>query len=132
MSKHAREVALLSSCLALGLVPGCSCSIQNNFSSEPAATSAPPPPAPASTIAAAPPPTDTMLACGVDDDCVAVPLNSCCPDGERIAVSAGSVDAYKASFTCPDAGAGCVVTVVPDPRQPRCGAVSRKCEMVAR
>jgi hypothetical protein len=122
----------LPACVALGLAPGCSCSIENNFSHEPSQTGAPPPPPPASTIPGAPPPTNAMAACAADDDCVAVPMNSCCPDGERVAVQAKSTDAYRSSFTCPDAGAGCVVTVVPDTRQARCGAVSHRCEMVAR
>jgi hypothetical protein len=73
-----------------------------------------------------------MVACETDNDCVAVPLNECCSAGDRIAVNTRSVEAYKASFRCPDAGAGCYVAVVPDPRLPRCDETTRRCDLVGR
>ena len=69
-------------------------------------------------------------ACAADADCVAVPKVGCCHNGVMEAVNKGSVDAYKASFVCPNKRQMCPQFILLDKRVARCAAETHKCAMV--
>ncbi len=68
--------------------------------------------------------------CQLDADCVAVPKATCCNTGQKEAVLATAVDAYKASFTCPDPHPVCPMMAIIDHRVPECDNGTHKCSMV--
>jgi hypothetical protein len=76
----------------------------------------------------APPPE--VLVCTTDDECVAVDKNACCPNGTKEAVSAMAVDAYRASFRCPQARPLCPMDRVLDARVAECSNANHTCEMI--
>jgi hypothetical protein len=67
--------------------------------------------------------------CGSDDDCVAVPLASCCHNGWKTSVSRCEEDAYAHSFVCPHARALCPLYLVVDRRVPECNPATHLCEL---
>jgi hypothetical protein len=73
--------------------------------------------------------TGVFFICTFDSDCVPVPKNSCCDNGFMEAVNTGSVDAYKASFTCPTKQV-CPMFRVVDSRIAHCTPDTHKCELV--
>jgi hypothetical protein len=83
-------------------------------------------------VAPASSPAAELLACSVDADCVVVPRNSCCNNGHKEAVNGSRVDAYKASFVCPEARPICPMFRVRDDRVPVCDAAAHRCELVSR
>jgi hypothetical protein len=76
----------------------------------------------------APPPE--VLACTTDAECVAVDRNACCPDGTKEAITAMAVEAYRASFQCPNAHPLCPMDRVLDTRIAECSNANHTCEMV--
>ena len=94
-----------------------------------AAPSASAPPPPVTTMIAAPPVPDAFRACQTSADCLAVLPNGCCHDGRMVAVSKASAEAYRGSFTCPDAQPRCPMHLVLDNREPFCDAASHRCEL---
>lgn len=77
-----------------------------------------------------PPVPDAFRTCKVDSDCAAVLRNGCCHDGRNEPVNQSSVDAYKASFTCPIAHPICPMHLILDHRVPACEAASHMCVLV--
>jgi hypothetical protein len=73
--------------------------------------------------------TRVFFTCEVDTDCVPVAKNTCCEDGFKEAVNRASVDAYKASFTCPT-NQPCATFRVVDTRVAHCARDTHKCELV--
>lgn len=71
-----------------------------------------------------------FYSCKSDKDCVATPRNECCGTGWMAAVNKNEVDAYHASFTCPQAHPICPLYLILDTDQPECNIGTHKCEMV--
>jgi hypothetical protein len=78
----------------------------------------------------APPVPDAFRTCETDGDCAAVLRNGCCHDGRNEAVNKASVDAYKASFTCPNPHLRCPMHMVLDRREPACDRAAHQCTLV--
>jgi hypothetical protein len=83
------------------------------------------------SIAPAPLLAPELLACAADADCVAVPRNGCCNNGHKEAVNASHVDAYKASFTCPEPRPICPMFRIRDDRTPVCSPGTHQCELIS-
>ncbi len=114
-------VLAAASCLALGVAPGCSCSVQSNFSRD------------RTGEVAAETTTESGIAVGLvtcerDADCVAVPKNDCCWTGELVAINTGGVHAYNAGWACANARAECTAAVKVDPRVAECNG--GRCSMI--
>jgi hypothetical protein len=77
-----------------------------------------------------PPVPDAFRTCQTDSDCVAVLRNGCCRNGLHEAMNQASVEAYKASFTCPTRHPICPMHLVLDRRVPACTAATHQCAMV--
>lgn len=69
-------------------------------------------------------------ACGLDDDCVAVPLAGCCHNGWNTAINRAEVDAYDEAFACQNPRPICPMYIVNDTRVAECDRASQLCEMV--
>jgi hypothetical protein len=69
-------------------------------------------------------------ACQSDSDCIAVPRNGCCHNGWKEAVNVAQQDAYRNSFTCPQAHPICPMYIVRDARIARCDVGAHLCKMV--
>jgi hypothetical protein len=69
------------------------------------------------------------LGCVHDDDCTAVPLGGCCPDGTLFAVNSSSVDAYAAASVCTAPEQACPQHRILDTRVAECNA--NACGLVA-
>jgi hypothetical protein len=74
---------------------------------------------------------ESFRTCQVDSDCAAVLRNGCCHDGHNEAINKASIDAYKASFTCPIALPRCPMHLVLDRREPACDAATHACKLVS-
>lgn len=70
------------------------------------------------------------ISCHHDEDCVAVSLGGCCPDGTRFAVNTSSTDAYAAATACTNPPQLCPQHLVLDARVAECNAPAGTCEMV--
>ena len=70
------------------------------------------------------------LSCKHDEDCAAVPLGGCCPDGTQFAVNASFVDEYAAATACTSPPQLCPQHHVLDTRVAECNAPVGSCELV--
>jgi hypothetical protein len=75
-------------------------------------------------------PEARFRSCGTDDDCVTLPLASCCHNGWKVSVSREHADEYRLSFTCPTERPFCPKYLVVDRRVAACDQGSHLCEMV--
>jgi hypothetical protein len=77
-------------------------------------------------------PSAVFRGCTSDDDCVAVPLASCCHNGWKTSVARSERDAYAHSAVdCPSARAVCPLYLIVDQRVPQCNAATHLCELVS-
>jgi hypothetical protein len=72
-----------------------------------------------------------FFACKTDKDCIAVPTVGCCNNGYKTAVNVDEIDAYEASFTCPQEHPICPLFIINDTRAAECNVGKHACEMVA-
>ena len=71
-------------------------------------------------------------ACSADSDCIAVPRVGCCHNGWKEAVATSQMNAYAASFVCPDPHPVCAMYLIRDAREPQCDRATRLCRMTAK
>jgi hypothetical protein len=70
--------------------------------------------------------------CHTDSDCVAVSRGGCCPNGVKVAVTAGSEGAYAAASVCTiTPHPVCPFAVILDRRVAQCNFATNRCEMIA-
>lgn len=75
-------------------------------------------------------PTGYSVACAHDEDCAAVSIGGCCPDGTLVAVNTSSVDDYATATACTIPQHACPEHIHLDTRVAECDAPAGVCGMV--